>query len=377
MTLEAVDRALEQWRDRLAAASRNVSELSELPEYAATRAASGGTGPMGELARSMIATMDELWQGVLLIGAALDRAEQARRGGSRLWRAEEAAAAAMAILSGASISVDLVDTPVLRRRLLGGPRETVTVSPETLLATMDAAFDRVRATVSSIGEAEARAAALQARLSAALSTALGGLPDADAWRSRLQDALLPDPLDRIGALESLAAVLDPAVAVLKGVDARLVSNGQALQGLRAAADRAAEAAERCRAACRTALPAVDATAIAALSGWLDRLRATRAAGRLDACAVGLGNWQVLHNRAATEWRALEEAATQALARRAELVARLGAYRAKHRSRREAGVEATGLPVLETAAKAAVNAAPIDLDAASKALMDYEAALARL
>jgi len=90
MTLEAVDAELERWRRQLAAASRNVSELSELPEFGAARAAALGIGRLADEARGLVATMDELWQGVLLIGGALDRAEQARRG-SRLWRGDEAA----------------------------------------------------------------------------------------------------------------------------------------------------------------------------------------------------------------------------------------------------------------------------------------------
>ena len=105
VTLEAVDAELAQWRQRLAAASRNVSELSELPEYSAVRVLTEGAGRLAEEARGVKATMDELWQGVLLIGAALDRAEQARKGGSRLWRGDEAAAEAMAVLRGPSITV--------------------------------------------------------------------------------------------------------------------------------------------------------------------------------------------------------------------------------------------------------------------------------
>ena len=131
-SLDEVDTALAQWRVRLAAASRNVSELSELPEYAVARQAASGTGRLADEARGLVATMDELWQGVLLIGAVLDRAEQARAQASRIWRRDDAAAQAMALLRGPSITVDLQDTPVLHRRLLGGARDTATVPPRDL-----------------------------------------------------------------------------------------------------------------------------------------------------------------------------------------------------------------------------------------------------
>ncbi len=86
-TLDQADAALAQWRERLAAASRNVVELSELPAYLALKARPQA-GRTGEAAAALVATMDELWQGVLLIGAAIDRAAAARSSGSRLWRGE-------------------------------------------------------------------------------------------------------------------------------------------------------------------------------------------------------------------------------------------------------------------------------------------------
>jgi len=85
-SLAQVDAALAAWRDRLAAASRNVAELSELPEFMALKAAAR-SGPVatGTGAGRVVATVDELWQGVLLLGEALGRAETARAAAARLW----------------------------------------------------------------------------------------------------------------------------------------------------------------------------------------------------------------------------------------------------------------------------------------------------
>lgn len=366
-TLEAVDAELARWRDRLAAASRNVSELSELPEFSASRVAARGAGRLADEARGVVATMDELWQGVLLIGAALDRAEQARRAGSRLWRAEEAAEQALAILRGPSITVDLVDTPVLHRRLLGGPRAVATVAPDTLLETMDAAFDRARASLARITEATDKAAALQARLQAAVSRLPG-----EGYAARLQ-AAVPDPLDRLEALEALAAEVDPALAAFEKASAALAAARQGLGVLADAASRAGVAAEACRAAVVCALPPLDEAALHELATWLERLGRTLEAGRVEACGKGLGNWRALHDRVAAEVRALEVAAAAAMGRRDELRARLGAFRAKHRVR---GAVA-GLDGLEAAARAALDHAPTRLEDAARALAAYEAALARV
>jgi hypothetical protein len=365
--LDAVDAELASWRVRLAAASRNVSELSELPEFAVARAAAGGAGRVAEEARSLVATMDELWQGVLLLGAAIDRAEQARQAGSRRWRAEEVAQQVLAILNGLSITVDLTDTPVLHRRLLAGPRATVTVAPDTLLQTMDAAFDRARERLTRIAGATAQAASLRLRLAEAIAS----LPAPESLAARLDAAALPDPMDRLDALEALAAEVDAAAKAAGRARADLVPARQALLGLQDAANRAEMAAESCRAAITAPLPRLDESGLRELAAWLDRIGRTLEAGRPEACLVGLTNWQVMYDRINADIHALAAAAAGSLARRDELRARFGALQAKHRAR------AAPEPALGAmqAAKAALAGVPADLDAAARALAAYEAALA--
>ncbi len=360
-SLDAADAELARWRDRLAAASRNVSELADLPEFALAKRAATGAGRLAEEARLLAATLDELWQGVLLIGGALDRAERARQQGSRLWRGEEAAAEAMAILQGASITVDLADTPVLHRRLLAGPRATATVSPETLLTTLDAAFDRARERLARIADATARADALEARLTEDCP------PDLS---SKLAAALLPDPLDRLDALAALAPAIDTAAQAAAQARSGLNAAGAALAALQARAAAVTAQAASCLQAVATALPATDPAVLPELTTWLDRLTQTLSAGRGAACLVGLANWRALQARAEAEVQALDAAALAALARRDELAARLGALRSKHRAR-----PAPALDLLEQAARAALRTEPVALEAVASALAAYEAALA--
>jgi hypothetical protein len=364
-TLEEVDAELARWRERLAAASRNVAELSEVPEYGAARAAASGSGRLAEEARSLAATMDELWQGVLLIGAALDRAEQARRSGSRLWRGEEAAQQAMAILRGPSITVDLADTPVLHRQLLAAARASATVSPDTLLRTMHGAFDRARQQLAGITEATAKADALGRHLAAAVAR----LPAPGDWAARLEAAARPDALDRLDALTALAPGIEAAAAAAARAQASLAEARAGLAALQAEASAAQAAAAACCADVAVALPPADTAAVAELAAWLERIGRTFASGRVEAAVVGLANWRALHDRVRAECTAIAAAARQATARRDELVARLGALRAKHRARPDPALEP-----LAAAAKASL-APPADLDAATRAMTVYEAALA--
>lgn len=359
-TLEVVDAELRRWRERLGAASRNVSELSELPAYYAAKAAVGGAGRLAAEARGLVATMDELWQGVLLIGATLDRAEQARKAGTRLWRGEEAAGEAMAILTGASISVDLADTPVLHRSLLAGARQTAVVTPDALLRTMEAAFAKATEQLARITRAAEHAAALKQELATAISALPGD------WAARLQAADQPDALDAVDALEALR----PAIAAVGGVQAGLASARQDLSGIAALAHEADAAAMACQAAVATTLPTAERDAVPELVGWLDRIGQTLAAGRTEAAAIGLANWRALHDHTAAQHRTIIAASRAALARRDDYRARLGLLRAKRRAHPGAPVAA-----LDEAAERAVAAAPMDLEAAAAALRAYQAALA--
>ncbi len=380
-----VEAELRIWRGRLAAASRNVSELSELPQYGAVRAIAGGPGRLGQEARGLVATMGELWQGVLLIGAALDRAEQAHKGSARLWRTrtqrlarpDALAGDALKILRGASITVDLSDTPVLHRRLLAGPRATVTVSPETLLQTMDAAFDRAREQLARIADAADAAASLGVRLAAAISR----LPAPAELAARLAAADAPaqaasqvqDPLDRLDALQALSLAVDAALEAFDRAQHGVAAAQRAMAALQAAAAHAEATADAGTAAVTTPLPAVDDAAVRELAAWLDRIGRTLAAGRTDAALLGLSNWQALHDQAAAAVRARSDAACAALARRDELRARLGALRAKRRARVP---ESAALDSLEAAAKATLARTPLDLEQAARDLAAYEAALAQ-
>ena len=363
-TLASVDAALAAWRERLAAASRNVSELSELPEYLGAKAAAPGPGRLAAEARALTATVDELWQGVLLIGATLDRAEAAR-GASRLWRGDEAAAEATAILDGPSITIDLAETPVLHRGLLAGARATAAVTPAGLLAIMTASFDKARAQLTAIAGAETRATQLAAQLTSELAAIDPAITQ--DWPARLAAAAQTgDALDRIAALTALR----PEIAATAAAATALAAAHRQLGQLGPAIAAATTAAAACRAAVTTPLPSLDPAAPAELAAWLARIAQTLAAGRTDAARIGLANWGALHDRTAAAAHALAERAAAALSRRDDLQARFRLLRAKSRAH---PTQAAAAP--DAAAAAALAATPIDLEAAAAALRAYGAALA--
>jgi len=377
-TLAEADAALARWRERLAAASRNVVELSELPAFLALKA-QPGTGRTAEAARGLVATMDELWQGVLLIGGAIDRAAAARQGGSRLWGGEEAATEALAILEGESVEVATGDLPVLNRGLLAAPRASIRVTPRRLLEAMEQAFERAKTLIDTIARARATFDAARAELAAMVAAlAAENWPGAADARARLDAAQqAADPLGAREAIEALRPGLLDATRRLAAADRDLATARAEFAEIEALGHRLDETASACAAATDVRVATCDVQQMQELAAWLDRLARTRRAGQIDALRVGLSRWRDLAARLRAENESAIAAATAALARRDELRGRFGALRAKQAAR--AGREGAPDMTTEMAARALqamLFGAATKLREAERLMGEYEAALAR-
>ena len=388
-TLAGVDQALAAWRTRLAAASRNVAELSELPEFITLKSAARSDPAGAPEAQRLVATVDELWQGVLLLGEAISRAEAARAAATRLWM-PASLAAVVQILDGPSIGIALGASPVLHRRLLGQAADTAWVSPNRLLETMEAAFDAARTSLARISTARDTQAALRASLSAAVDSLAGeGRPEAAALAARLAGCNASDPLTALTQLEALRPDIDAATFSAAQASAARSRATQSLNQARARLTHLAEQAAQARqAASATAalvagvVPAGPVAQAGELPGWLDRLQRTLEAGRTEAFLLGLGSWTVLADQVAAGWQDILDRSAASVALRDELRGRFGALQAKHRAR-EAHARQDGPrqpdPALDAAAaalRAALFGGPADLPAARQRLSEYEAALAR-
>jgi len=385
-TLAGVDQALAAWRTRLAAASRNVAELSELPEFMALKAATR-TDPAGPPeARRLVATVDELWQGVLLLGEAVSRAEAARAAAARLWM-PASLEAVLQILNGPSIGIALGASPVLHRRLLGQAADTAWVSPSRLLETMEAAFDGARTSLARISTAQETRDALRASLAATVEAlAAEGRPEAAGLATRLAECGAADPLTALAQLEALRPTVDAAASVAAQVRA---ARGRAAQALGQAHARleqlanqgaqASQAASSAAALVAGAAPAGPVVQAGELLGWLDRLQRTLDAGRVEAFTLGLASWTALADGVAAGWRDVLDRSAASVALRDELRGRFGALQAKHRARQNGTPQGQpNLPLDATASalRAALFGGPADLPAARRLLAEYEAALAR-
>ena len=388
-TLAGMDQALAAWRTRLAAASRNVAELSELPEFMTLKAAARAAPAGAPEAQRLVATVDELWQGVLLLGEAVGRAEAARAAATRRWM-PASLDAVVQILDGPSIGIALGASPVLHRRLLGQATDTAWVSPNRLLETMEAAFDGARTSLARISTARDTQAALRASLSAGVDSLAGdGRPEAGALASRLAGCDAADPLTALTQLEVLRPDIDAATfaaAQARAARSRATQAlGQARTRLTQLTEQGAQAGQAASAAAALvagAVPAGPAAQAGELPGWLDRLQRTLEAGRTEAFMLGLGSWTVLADQVAAGWQDILDRSAASVGLRDELRGRFGALQAKHRAREARALQA-GMrqpdPALDAAAsalRAALFGGPADLPTARQRLAEYEAALAR-
>lgn len=376
-SLAEVDAALAAWRGRLAAASRNVAELSELPEFMALKAAerAGAAAAGGRV----VATVDELWQGVLLLGEAIARAEAARAAATRLWMPGGLDAVTQ-VLDGPSVGIKLGESPVLHRRLLGQAAETAWVSPGRLLETMEAAFDSARALLARVATARERQAALRATLSAAVeSLARDARPEAPGLAARLDGCTAAEPLAALDKLEALRPAIDAACAAMAGAQAARMQAGQAMLAARtrlaqlaAIQAQAAQAADQAAVLVAGPIPSGPLAQASELPGWLDRLQRTLDAGRLEATMAGLASWGMLAGQVAAGWQAVLDQAAAALALRDDMRGHFGALQAKHQAR---GAD-PALAGVAADLRAALFGARADLPAARRLLAAYEAGLAR-
>ena len=393
MTTDEVEQAIIAWRGRLGAASRNVVELSELPEFLSVKERlrrNALDGRTRDEARDLVAAMDELWQGVLLIGSTLNSADEARKRGLRgLFRTAAGTDEAAAILTGDSVELAVTDTPVLGRSLLGGTQSQCKVSLERLLTTMIAAFDKAKDTLARIGSGEADAKAAVAALRAEVAALVGtGWTGADAVAANLPDIEKLASSDPLGAIERIAAELRPAVDAAKAVAARSAADAKdADAAIAAAADKLRaldEADAKAAAAVRAALAKVDGVALAApdgtdareLPGWLDRLRSNRKAGKFQAVVLGLASWTAMADKAVADRLAVVDEAERLLSRRDEFRGRFGALQAKHAALSRNGAAPAAAEDVASKLKSVLFGGRTPLPEAERLTAEYESLLAR-
>jgi hypothetical protein len=355
-----IERSLSEWRAKLAAMSRNISDLGDLvdtPECVGiklrmkSKPEAPGARPnlTNAQARAWLATRDELWACVKLVGDAIDRADHAVKD-VWPWQLDAAVAEATKILESEAIELQTADVPVLRRSLLGGSHEVMRLTLSRMMDVMGEAFERGKQVLTALASAEEALAEKLARIEADVATlADGGWPDADRMRGIAAAARAIAGEDPVRAVADIDADAAPAIAAaLSAMDADRQARAAAAADIAAARDELAGLGDAERHAAELAaavrlqvtglaVPPADRAAMLELPAWLGRLERTMLAGKAEAFRIGMQNWRAMLGSLRAALDAEERAYRAAADRRSELRDRFGALQAKRKVRSAAGV----------------------------------------
>ncbi len=401
VTLALVDILLTEWRQKVDAANQNLLELYDLPAY--QRVSGMGNPPIGltgishQRVGEALTEIERLFEDLELLNQTIDRARKLRQELPSLFISQERLQEIYHLLTGESIHIQSIHTPLAQRDLLTPNLQVRSISATDLLARMMLAFRVATDTLVAIDSAwlrlESQLVATQQELIAlqqlaqqlqvAVSPALSAV---QANFSKLQMEIDRDPLgieltvDRElkPLLSSTRRELESLAQQRQQLQADLATAKRQIQELRQLNQEAIAAASESQAKIEHDLPIgsiVPAAEIVAVEQWLARLVATFEAGKFVPASVGMTNWSQKICDYLNSARASLAANRLPLETRLELRGRIDALGAKALAKGKA--EDPILADLAVQARQLLYSSPTDLTAAIDLVKQYELRLNRL
>jgi hypothetical protein len=401
VTLALVDLLLNEWRQKVDAANQNLLELYDLPAY--QRVSGMGNPPTGLAGISQqrvgeaLTAIERLFEDLELLNQTIDRARKLRQELPSLFISQERLQEIYHLLTGESIHIQSIHTPLAQRDLLTPNLQVRSISATDLLARMMSAFRLATDTLVAIDSAwmqlESQLVASQQELIALQQLAQQlqvpvspALSATQANFSKLQMEIDRDPL---GVDLTIDRELKPLLSDTRRELESLAQQRQQLQADFATAQRqlqdlrqlnldAIAAASESQAKIKHDLPIgsiVPDAEIVAMEQWLARLLTTFEADKLVPASVGLKNWSQKICEYLNSARAALAANRLPLATRIELRGRVDALGAKALAKGKA--EDSILADLAVQARQILYGSPTDLPAAIDLVKQYELRLNRL
>jgi hypothetical protein len=407
MTIEAIDRVLGEWEERLRRVDESLLALEAEPTYQMLAPRSQTSAPLdGETGRVVQPALDalrELFEHRGRITEVLESAREVRASMSALafWGNDEKERQIQQLLYGPSIELGQEMTPLARRVLLDPGARDVRIAPEQLLAAMATAFERARDAVVAVQRAwsdvepaldavgkrleDARAAAESLGVEPGVHDELAILErDLEAMRVRLARDPLGASVDVTGHLvpgiDGVTARLGALAALRDRVHGGVASARELHESVREAHAGAHAAVERMPHEVDGALaPGVptDEGLIEGLGPWLAKIEAAAAAGRWQTAEVGLARWREAAQAHVDHDGKLARALAGVVARRDELLGRLSARRAQAVALAARGIQVD--PAAEDTAREAealLGLRPTPLGKAKALVEQYEKLVSR-
>ena len=402
MTVEQIDRALEEWRNRLRLAMDNLLALDDNLTYKRLEGKDGlQQTPLTGLTQARVApglaAMHELFQQINRLSDVIDRATELRKALPRFFPSDNSLREIDQLLNGPSIQLPSRLTPLAQRSLVSAPETAQAITPSVLLEQMANSFEVARAAITAVdtawsrlepalGECETQAIALLRR---ARDLGEADAPDLIAVRDRvaaLRKRIESDPLGVTSdfntevrpLLENASARLNESERQRDRIQSDLAQARKLLEQLNALHRQTVEALDQCRqqVADPTGLLApLDAASLEELNPWLGTLEDAASQGRWRAARIGLDRWL----KTAGEYAEAERTACRAnqapIELRNELKGRLSALKAKAQAR--GLTQDPTLSALAQQADSLLRQTPTQLALASQRVREYESCCAQI
>ncbi|AFZ25435.1 hypothetical protein Cylst_3280 [Cylindrospermum stagnale PCC 7417] len=393
---DEIDQLLADWKNKINIASHNLLELQELPTYQRLCGSPGFpgvqlTGITAIRVSPAISAMNDLFQYFDLLVQTIDQASKLRQQLPRFLVPEQKVDEIKQLLTGASIRLPAVQTPLAQRELLTIAQTAQAIAPAQLLQVMNHAFSVARDAVLAVDAAWAnldgmlKDAVAQIQSLEKLGESLGQSSLSEILLIRgtiasLQQRIEQDPL---GVSEDFQHQIQPMLAQLQSTLAqaakqlaqardKLAIAQETLQQLEKLHSKSvatfAESQEKIvdHSIMQTPLPQAQ---IDALSQWLTKLETKLAQGLVNPVMVGLDNWLLKAREYMVTAQRTDTAHNNLLQTRRELRGRLDALKAKALVRRL--IEDAILAELAQQAKELLYMRPTPLDKAAELVSQYE------
>lgn len=348
---EQIDKLLSKWQQDLSAAQSNLLALYDYPTYRRIEAQSGNntttlTGETASRVNPALAALTDLFNQMGLLQDILDRAFKIRKSVSLFGNAEHLHKI-VDLLTGQSIVLPPIQTPLAQRGLLSAAEVSQSTTPPRLLNAMQKAFDDAKTAIieldtiwtrvdTELASAQDKLISIKNQAKASGMDEYAELKAAADLLVKLQNQAKTDPYgaDRVYA-NNVTAAIDRAKAVFTQRQREYEAISTALSNAHNLLNHITDLKSKYR----TAIPqlTVDLSGIppsltdqqiSELTTWLASLEDTVRSGSIKAVQVGLDRW----NELAIKYRTIQEEATNevttAFERVADLQGRFSALQVK-------------------------------------------------
>ncbi len=390
MTIEAVDQLLADWKHKLQVINRNLLDLQDLPTYQRLTLVNL-TGITAQKVTPALEAINNLFQNFDLLVETINKASRLRQQRPNFLITTQQIAEIKQILTGTSIQISVVQTPLSQRGLLSKTELVNAITPIQLLEAMKLSFSSARDIVleidaawtkldTTLAELEKKVISLEQLASSLGQNSINELAQIRKVIISLRERVEQDPLGVSTDIEQqvqpyiiqVKTALDKILKQQAEVREKISTAQKMLEQLQELQEKAVVAFTESQAKLTdhsVLQKPLTQMEIDALSQWLLRLKTKLTEGLVAPVIVGLDNWMRQADAALSTTKQVYISHDKLIQTRQELRGRLDALKAKALARGLA--EDPTLADLAEQAKLLLYQRPTPLNQANALIAQYE------